>query len=133
MWGIAEGFPTTAPAALSPETPSYLLFQDEPRVRVVFTPVDDSGNRQITKIYRTPAELAWRDLFRIPQAQREFQNLQYAFRKKLPVVEPLHWGVARRPGRAWFSQLTTVVFTRLHFAGRIDTAGDTPGTKSTAD
>jgi len=83
------------------------LIQDEPRVRIVLSVNGDSGERQVSKIYRTPLALTWRDLFRYPQAQREFENLQYAFQKKLPVAEALGFGLRRRIGRDWYSQLTT--------------------------
>ena len=90
------------------DLPKDMLIQDERKVRVVLSSPDDSGSRQVTKIYRTPLALTWRDLFRIPQAQREFGNMQYAHDCGLPVVEPLGWGLSRRPGRDWFSQLSTV-------------------------
>jgi tRNA A-37 threonylcarbamoyl transferase component Bud32 len=85
---------------------SAVLVQDEPKIRIVLSLEPDSQTRQITKIYRTPLALTWRDLFRIPQAQREFDNLQFAFQKGLPVAEPLAYGIGRRPGQDWFSQLT---------------------------
>lgn len=85
---------------------SAVLVQDEPKIRIVLSLAPDSETRLITKIYRTPLALTWRDLFRIPQAQREFGNLQFAFQKGLPVVEPFSYGIRRRPGHDWFSQLT---------------------------
>jgi hypothetical protein len=93
---------------IAADLPKEMLIQDERKVRVVLSSPDESGNRQVTKIYRTPLALTWRDLFRIPQAQREFENTQYAHDRGLPVVEPLGWELSRRPGRDWFSQLSTV-------------------------
>lgn len=90
------------------DLPEEMLIQDERKVRVVLSLPDNSGSRQVTKIYRTPRALTWRDLFRYPQAQREFESLQYANENGLPVVEPLGWGLSRKPGRDWYSQLTTV-------------------------
>jgi len=84
-----------------------ILIQDESRIRIVMSATGDLSTRRISKIYRTPLALTWRDLFRYPQAQREFENLQYAFQKGLPVAEPLGFGLKRFPGRDWFSQLTT--------------------------
>ncbi|MFC1689282.1 lipopolysaccharide kinase InaA family protein [Pseudomonadota bacterium] len=84
-----------------------VLVQDEPRVRIVLSASGGSGTRQVSKIYRTPLALTWRDLFRYPQAQREYENLQFAFQKKLPVAEPLGFGLRRRVGSDWYSQLTT--------------------------
>jgi tRNA A-37 threonylcarbamoyl transferase component Bud32 len=85
---------------------SAVLVQDEPKIRIVLSLVPDSQTPQITKIYRTPLALTWRDLFRVPQAQREFDNLQFAFQKGLPVAEPVAYRVKRRIGQDWFSQLT---------------------------
>jgi tRNA A-37 threonylcarbamoyl transferase component Bud32 len=90
---------------LSAQDPGILI-QDEPRIRIVMAVADGASTRRISKIYRTPLALTWRDLFRYPQAQREFENLQYAFKKGLPVAEPLGFGLKRFPGRDWFSQLT---------------------------
>jgi len=84
-----------------------ILIQDEPRVRIVLSVAHESGARQVSKIYRTPLALTWRDLFRYPQAQREFENLQFAFQQGLPVAEPLGFGLRRRVGSDWYSQLTT--------------------------
>jgi len=105
-WHSSAELPRGAPGSGLASSDSCLLIQDERRVRIVLSLPDGSGNRQITKIYRTPLELTWRDLFRYPQAQREFENLQYAFQRGLPVVEPLGWALHRRPGRDWFSQLS---------------------------
>ena len=84
-----------------------VLLQDEPRIRIVLSRSAETARRQVSKIYRTPLALTWRDLFRYPQAQREFENLQYAFGNSLPVAEPLGYGLRRIPGRDWYSQLTT--------------------------
>lgn len=84
-----------------------VLIQDEPRVRIVLSLAEGTGARQVSKIYRTPLALTWRDVIRYPQAQREYENLQYAFQKGLPVAEPLGFGLRRRPGSDWYSQLTT--------------------------
>jgi len=105
-WHSAAELPRGTPGSGLASSDGCLLIQDERRVRIVLSSPDGSGNRQITKIYRTPIELTWRDLFRYPQAQREFDNLQYAFQRGLPVVEPLGWALRRRPGREWFSELT---------------------------
>jgi tRNA A-37 threonylcarbamoyl transferase component Bud32 len=91
---------------LSAEHPGVLI-QDEPRIRIVMSSSGIASTCRISKIYRTPLALTWRDLFRYPQAQREFENLQYAFQKGLPVAEPLGFGLKRFPGRDWFSELTT--------------------------
>lgn len=84
-----------------------VLIQDEPRVRIVLSLAEGTGARQVSKIYRTPLSLTWRDVIRYPQAQREFENLQYAFQNGLPVAEPLGFGLRRQVGRDWYSQLTT--------------------------
>jgi tRNA A-37 threonylcarbamoyl transferase component Bud32 len=84
-----------------------VLIQDEPRVRIVLSLAEGTGTRQVSKIYRTPLSLTWRDVIRYPQAQREFENLQYAFQNGLPVAEPLGFGLRRQVGRDWYSQLTT--------------------------
>ena len=88
-----------------------VLLQDESRIRIVLSRSAETLQRQVSKIYRTPLPLTWRDLFRYPQAQREFENLQYAFGKGLPVAEPLGYGLRRIPGRDWYSQLTTAYLT----------------------
>lgn len=83
------------------------LIQDEQRIRIIHEFCGDNKQRCVTKIYRTPLGLTWRDLFRVPPAQREFRNLQYAEEKKLPAVAPLGQGVQRTPGRDWFSLVST--------------------------
>ena len=84
-----------------------VLLQDESRIRIVLFRSTENSRPRVSKIYRTPVALTWRDLFRYPQAQREFENLQFAFGKGLPVAEPLGFGLSRQPGRDWYSQLTT--------------------------
>jgi tRNA A-37 threonylcarbamoyl transferase component Bud32 len=99
---IAQGFPD--PGDLSHDR--WWLIKDEPRVRILLSPPDDAGDRLVSKIYRIPKSLIWRTLFLTSRAQREFQNLEYAYQRGLPVVEPLNWGEARQWGCAGFSQLT---------------------------
>jgi tRNA A-37 threonylcarbamoyl transferase component Bud32 len=84
-----------------------ILLQDEARIRIVLS-TSSEGERQVSKIYRTPLALTWRDLFRYPQAQREHENLQFAFERGLPVAKSLGFGLSRRFGSDWYSQLTTV-------------------------
>ena len=106
-WRLAGELPRgTSESDLEAGAGSVLL-QDEPRIRIVLSRSAGKSRRQVTKIYRTPLSLTWRDLFRYPQAQREFENLQYAFAKGLTVAEPLGFGLRRVPGRDWYSQLTT--------------------------
>jgi tRNA A-37 threonylcarbamoyl transferase component Bud32 len=106
-WRLAGELPRgTAESDLKSVRGSVLL-QDEPRIRIVLSHSAEASRRQVSKIYRTPLALTWRDLFRYPQAQREYENLQYAFGKGLPVAEPLGYGLRRIPGRDWYSQLTT--------------------------
>ncbi len=127
MWKIADGLAKgRADATQSPEGRSILI-QDEPWVRIVVAPLGDPSKRQVTKIYRTAPYLVWRDLFRTPQAQREFQNLDYAGQKSLPVAQGLAWGVSRRPGKPWYSQLSTVFLegsTLRDLLGRAETKQD---------
>jgi tRNA A-37 threonylcarbamoyl transferase component Bud32 len=84
-----------------------VLIQDEPRIRIVLS-ASGEGERQVSKIYRTPLALTWRDLFRYPQAQREHENLQYASENGLAVARSLGFGLSRRLGSDWYSQLTTI-------------------------
>jgi tRNA A-37 threonylcarbamoyl transferase component Bud32 len=99
---IAQGFPD--PGDLSDD--HWRLIKAEPRVRILLSPPDDAGGRLVSKIYRIPKALIWRTLFLTSRARREFQNLEYACRRGLPVVEPINWGDTRRWGCAGFSQLT---------------------------
>lgn len=99
---MEQGFPD--PGELSDDR--WWLIKDEPRVRILLSPTDDAGGRLVSKIYRIPKSLVWRTLFLTSRAQREFQNLEYARQRGLPVVEPINWGETRRWGCAGFSQLT---------------------------
>lgn len=99
---LARGFPE--PEDLSHDR--WWLVKDEPRVRILLSPPDDAGGRLVSKIYRIPKPLVWRTLFLTSRAQREFQNLEYARQRGLPVVEPINWGETRRWGCAAYSQLT---------------------------
>ena len=84
----------------------WWLIKDEPMVRILPSVTDDAGGRLVSKIYRIPKTLIWRTLFLTSRAQREFQNLEYAWQRGLPVVEPINWGGTRRWGCAGISQLT---------------------------
>lgn len=84
-----------------------LLIQDEQRIRIFLERCGEQMHRCVTKIYRTPVLLTWRDLFRVPVAERESRNLKYAASRKLPVVESLGHGVQRTPGEEWFSLIST--------------------------
>lgn len=106
-WRLAGELPRGASESDLEAGEGSVLLQDEPRIRIVLSRSAETSKRQVSKIYRTPLALTWRDLFRYPQAQREFENLQYAFGKGLPVAEPLGFGLRRIPGRDWYSQLTT--------------------------
>ena len=106
-WQLAGGLPRGTSGSEQEVGEGAVLLQDEPRIRIVLSRCSETSRRQVSKIYRTPLALTWRDLFRYPQAQREFENLQYAFGKGLPVAEPLGFGLRRIPGRDWYSQLTT--------------------------
>ena len=104
-----------------------VLIQDEPRIRIFFALSGEKKQPGVTKIYRTPWPLTWRDLFRIPVAQREFQNLRYARGRKLPVAESLECKVQRSPGRDWFSLITTAFLdgrTMREVLGRAETTNE---------
>ena len=106
-WQLAGGLPRGTSDSEQEVGEGAVLLQDEPRIRIVLSHNAETSKRQVSKIYRTPLALTWRDLFRYPQAQREFENLQYAYGKGLSVAEPLGFGLRRIPGRDWYSQLTT--------------------------
>ena len=106
-WQLAGELPRGTTDSDLADGEHAVLIQDEPRVRIVLSLAEGTGTRQVSKIYRTPLSLTWRDVIRYPQAQREYENLQYAFQKGLPVAEPLGFGQRRQVGRDWYSQLTT--------------------------
>lgn len=106
-WRLAGELPCRPSASDLDAGCDGVLLQDEPRIRIVLSRGSATSRFQVSKIYRTPLALTWRDLFRYPQAQREFENLEYAFGKGLPVAEPIAFGLRRIPGRDWYSQLTT--------------------------
>lgn len=119
--GTLEQFPETA------RFEDKILIQDEPRIRIFFALFGEKMQPGVTKIYRTPCPLTWRDLFRIPVAQREFQNLRYARGRKLPVAESLECKVQRSPGRDWFSLITTGFLdgcTMREVLGRAETTNE---------
>lgn len=106
-WRLAGELPAGETEAGLGAMQESVLLQDESRIRIVLFRSAERPAPRVSKIYRTPLALTWRDLFRYPQAQREFENLQYAFQRGLPVAEPLGFGLSRIPGRDWYSQLTT--------------------------
>ena len=109
VWRQAGELPRGVPG----EEPDSMLFrnglliQDERRIRIFLAHCGEQKHRCVTKIYRTPLLLTWRDLFRVPVAERESRNLKYAEGRKLPVVASLGHGVQRTPGTEWFSLIST--------------------------
>ena len=82
------------------------LLKSESRVRVFLSRPGPDGTRAVSKVYRSPARLAWRTLFMTSRARREYHNLVYAHSKGLPVVRPLGWSDTRRLGCVRYNQVT---------------------------
>lgn len=106
LWNRA-GKAQIAPAgAAEPGTEREWLLKSESRVRILLSRPGPDGVRVVSKIYRTPARLAWRTLFMTSRAKREYFNLVYAHRQGLCVVRPLGWGDTRSLGCVRFNQLS---------------------------
>lgn len=131
LWSEAGKAQAAPPGTGDPGTGQDWLLKTESRVRILLSRPSPDGIRVVSKIYRTPARLAWRTLFMTSRAKREYHNLVFAFDKGLPVVQPLGWSDTRRLGCVRYNQLSMVYRHGQTLIDYMKLAGMEPETRET--